>query len=260
MKMRAESLVEIKQISKKYHTPEGEIPALRDISLYIKEGEFISIVGPSGCGKSTLLSIIAGLVKPTGGEVLINKQPVKGPTTAVGYMPQSDHLFQWRSIWKNVLLGLEVQNKVTTETKRYARSLLEKYGLLDFSHSRPSQLSGGMRQRVSLIRTLAINPEIMLLDEAFSALDYQTRLVVADEVKQIIVKENKTAILVTHDISEAISMADRVVVLTRRPGEIKNIHQIDLTCSVNTPIKCREAPEFKDYFNLIWKELDIYVT
>ena len=237
--MKAEPLVRIKNLSIKYHTLEGEISALQDISLDVKEGEFISIVGPSGCGKSTLLKALAGLLEPT------------------GYMPQSDQLYQWRTIWKNVLLGLEVQNKVTPETKDYAAGLLEKYGLKEFMHARPNQLSGGMRQRVALIRTLAINPEILLLDEAFSALDYQTRLLVADEVKQIIDEEHKTAILVTHDIAEAISMADRVVVLTRRPGRIKSIHTIELTCSVKAAIKCREAPEFRQDIHQIWKELDI---
>ncbi len=258
--MRADPLVKINNLSIIYHTPEGEISALKDISLGVTEGEFISIVGPSGCGKSTLLNAVAGLLKPAAGNITINDQQVKGPTSMVGYMPQSDQLFQWRTIWRNVLLGLEVQNKVTAETKEYAKNLLAKYGLLEFMHARPNQLSGGMRQRVALIRTLAIDPKILLLDEAFSALDYQTRLVVADEVKQIIVEEHKTAILVTHDISEAISMADRVVVLTKRPGRIKNIHSIMLSCSIKTPIKCREAPEFKDYFNLIWKELDIHVA
>jgi NitT/TauT family transport system ATP-binding protein len=257
--MRVEPLVEIRNISMKYQSPEGEIPALKDISLDVREGEFVSIVGPSGCGKSTLLNIIARLILPSSGDVLINKEAVHGNKAVVGYMPQSDQLFEWRTIWKNVLLGLEVKNNVNEETKEYAKHLLDNYGLLEFVHHYPSQLSGGMRQRVALIRTLAINPDILLLDEAFSALDYQTRLVVADEVKQIINKENKTAILVTHDISEAISMADRVVVLTKRPATIKKIHTIELTCSINTPLKCREAPEFSYYFNTIWKELDVHV-
>ena len=196
----------------------------------------------------------------TNGTITISNQQIKGPSSMVGYMPQSDQLFQWRSIWKNVLLGLEVQKKVDPFTEGYVKNLLAKYGLLDFIHARPHQLSGGMRQRAALIRTLAINPEILLLDEAFSALDYQTRLIVADEVKQIIKEEHKTTILVTHDIAEAISMADRVVVLTKRPGRIKNIHRIELSCAARTPIKCREAPEFKDFFNLIWKELDIHVA
>ena len=257
--MRAEPLVEVNKVSMNYHSPAGEIAALQDISLTINQGEFVSIVGPSGCGKSTLLNIIAGLIVPSSGQVYINGGLVTGPTALVGYMPQSDQLFEWRTIWDNVLLGLEIQGKITLQSKAAVDKLLSDYGLADFKSSYPRQLSGGMRQRAALIRTLAIDPAILLLDEAFSALDYQTRLAVTDEVKQIIVKENKTAILVTHDISEAISMSDKVVVLTKRPAQVRNIHQITLTCSVNTPLKCREAPEFKDYFNTIWKELDVHV-
>lgn len=256
--MRAKPLVQVQDIVMKYHSPEGETTALSNISLDVFEGEFISVVGPSGCGKSTLLNIIAGLVKPTQGKVRINDLPVQGVSSSVGYMPQTDQLFEWRTIWKNVVLGLEVQNKVTAETKEWVQTLLAKYGLWEFRNSFPSQLSGGMRQRAALIRTLAVDPEILLLDEAFSALDYQTRLVVSDEVKSIISREGKTALLVTHDIAEAISMAGRVAVLTSRPGNVKSIHEIVLTCVEHTPIKCREAPEFRDYFNIIWKELDIH--
>ncbi len=249
----------IKDLTMKFHSPEAEITALDRLSLEVMEGDFVSIVGPSGCGKSTVLNIIAGLFEPTAGEVLISGRKVRGPSSRVGYMPQSDQLFEWRTIWRNVLLGLEVQGKLTRETSSFAEHLLEKYGLIEFREAYPSHLSGGMRQRVALIRTLAVNPELLLLDEAFSALDYQTRLLVADEVKQIISRENKTAILVTHDIAEAISMSDFVVVLTRRPGRVKNIHRIVLTCSEKTPIRCREAAEFRDYFYGIWKELDVYV-
>ncbi|MCR3922436.1 MAG: ABC transporter ATP-binding protein [Firmicutes bacterium] len=256
--MRAEKVVRIENVAMTFHSDEGEISALADISLEIAQGEFVCIVGPSGCGKSTLLNILAGLVTPSAGAAYIQEQRVSNATSLVGYMPQSDQLFEWRTIWKNVLLGLEVQNKVNDDTKAFVEQMLQTYGLYEFRNAYPSQLSGGMRQRAALIRTLAINPEILLLDEAFSALDYQTRLVVADEVKQIIARENKTAILVTHDIAEAISMADRVVVLTKRPGSIKNIHRIMLTCQVHTPLGCREAVEFKDYFNLIWKELDVH--
>jgi NitT/TauT family transport system ATP-binding protein len=254
----AKPLVEVKEIVMKFHSPEGETIALSNLSLDIWAGDFVSVVGPSGCGKSTLLNIIAGLFPPTQGEVRIKGKPVKGVTTTVGYMPQTDQLFEWRTIWRNVLLGLEVQNKLTPANKEFVQSLLARYGLWEFRNSYPSQLSGGMRQRAALIRTLAVDPEILLLDEAFSALDYQTRLVVSDEVKSIILKERKTAILVTHDIAEAISMADRVVVLTRRPGRVKSTYGIELTCPEHTPIKCREAPEFRDYFNRIWKELDIH--
>lgn len=255
--MKTEPIVAIRGIYMKYQSPEGEIAALEDISLNITEGEFISIVGPSGCGKSTLLNIIAGLISPSRGEIIIKNKVVHGPNGMVGYMPQRDQLFEWRNIWKNVILGLEIQNKLTESNLKFAEKLLEAYGLIDFIHKYPNQLSGGMRQRVALIRTLATNPDILLLDEAFSALDYQTRLVVSDEVKQIIQKENKTAILVTHDLAEAISMADRVVVLTNRPGTVKNIYSIKLTCNSHTPLGCREAPEFREYFNTIWKELGV---
>ncbi|MTI96356.1 MAG: ABC transporter ATP-binding protein [Firmicutes bacterium] len=243
----------------KFHSPEGETTALNNVSLEVSKGDFISIVGPSGCGKSTLLNIIAGLIKPTRGTVSISGQQVRGVNASVGYMPQSDQLFEWRSIWKNVTIGLEVQNKLTDEARNYVKELLTRYDLWEFRSSYPSQLSGGMRQRAALIRTLAINPEILLLDEAFSALDYQTRLIVSDEVKRIILRERKTAILVTHDIAEAISMADKVIVLSGRPGTVKAVHPIVLTCADRTPLKCREAPEFRDYFNTIWKELDIDV-
>lgn len=252
-------LVEVKNLTVKYQSPEGEITALKNLSLEVGKGEFIGIVGPSGCGKSTLLNVIAGLITTYTGEVLICGKAVRRGTRMVGYMPQSDQLFEWRTIWKNVLLGLEVQNNLNERTKSFAWKLLENYGLADFAHAYPRQLSGGMRQRAALIRTLAVDPEILLLDEAFSALDYQTRLIVADEVKQIIARENKTAILVTHDIAEAISMSDKVVVLTKRPGSIKSIHNIELTCSEKTPLKSREAPEFRLYFNSIWKELDVHV-
>ncbi len=257
--MGARPLVQVQDIVMKYHSPEGETIALSDLSLDVLEGDFISIVGPSGCGKSTLLNIMAGLIRPTSGEGRLNGRLVQGVSSFVGYMPQTDQLFEWRTIWKNVILGLEVQNKLTVENKEYVQTLLVRYGLWEFRNSFPSQLSGGMRQRAALIRTLAVAPEILLLDEPFSALDYQTRLVVTDEVKRIITGEGKTAVLVTHDIAEAISMADKVVVLTSRPGRVKDIHEIQLTCAEHTPIKCREAPEFRSYFNTIWRELDIHV-
>lgn len=257
--MGTRPLVQVKDIVAKYHSPAGETIALTNIFLDVYQGQFISIVGPSGCGKTTLLNIVAGLVEPSQGVVTINGHQVKGISSSVGYMPQTDQLFEWRSIWKNVLLGLEVQDKLTAESREGVKTLLRKYGLWEFKDSFPSQLSGGMRQRAALIRTLAINPEILLLDEAFSALDYQTRLAVSDEVKGILSQEGKTAILVTHDISEAISMSDYVVVLSKRPGTIKSVYKIVLTCSEHTPIKNREAPEFRGYFNKIWQELDIHV-
>jgi len=242
-----------------YQSPNGEVPAITNINLGIIKGEFICIVGPSGCGKSTLLSIIAGLLRPSTGKILINQREISGTSDNVGYMLQKDYLFEWRTILQNVLLGLEIKKIKTDENIDYVNNLLKTYGLYDFRNKYPSQLSGGMRQRAALIRTLALKPEILLLDEAFSALDYQTRLAVADDIYSIIKKENKTAILVTHDIAESISMADRVVVLSSRPATIKNIHEIQLTCPVRTPFCSREAPEFRHYFNTIWKELDVHV-
>lgn len=189
-----EKILEVKDICKTYQSQNGEIEALKDINFDVEEGEYISIIGPSGCGKSTLLSIIAGLESKTSGEV-----EVKGK---IGYMLQKDNLLEWRTIYKNVLLGLEIQKSLTEENKTYAEELLKKYGLYEFKNKYPTQLSGGMRQRVALIRTLAIRPKVLLLDEAFSALDYQTRLMVTEDVYKILKNENITTLMVTHDISE----------------------------------------------------------
>ncbi len=259
--MEGRKFVEIKNISKIYHSLDGETKALDDISFDVKKGEIVIIVGPSGCGKSTILSIIAGLIEPSSGDVLIHDRKIINTNKAIGYMFQGDHLFPWRTILDNVLIGLEVQGKVNKENVERVKCLLETYGLSEFISHYPNQLSGGMRQRVALIRTLAIEPELLLLDEPFSALDYQSRLAVCDDITDILKKERKTAIMVTHDIAEAISMADRVIVLSNRPAYIKNIHTIQLTCTDGqpTPLKCREAPEFRHYFNKIWKELDVYV-
>lgn len=251
--------VEINNLSMNYHSTSSETEAIEDISFDVDAGEFVSIIGPSGCGKSTLLSIISGLERPSGGSVLVGGLPVSENRSMIGYMLQRDCLFEWRSIYDNAVLGLEVQNKMTPENLAYAENLLEQYGLKDFKKYKPSELSGGMRQRVALIRTLAAKPELLLLDEPFSSLDYQTRLFVADEVGTILKKEKKTAILVTHDISEAVSISDRIIVLSRRPAVIKNIHTIGINSDGRTPMKSREAPEFRDYFNKIWKELDVHV-
>lgn len=253
-------VVEINNLGITYHTLEEETEALKNVNLDIYHNEIIGIVGPSGCGKSTLLSIISGLIKPTTGQVKVNGNVVDKPLNNTGYMFQKDQLFEWRNILNNVVIGLEIQNKLNTESLVTAKELLHSYGLGDFINSYPYQLSGGMRQRVALIRTLMLEPDLLLLDEPFSALDYQTRLAISDEIGSILKKEKKTAIMVTHDISEAISMADRVVVLSNRPGTIKKIFDIDLSCSGDkTPLKSREAPEFRYYFNEIWKELDIHV-
>lgn len=259
--MQVGKVMEIDNVGMTYHTLDGETQALKNISLDIYQGEIVVIVGPSGCGKSTLLSIVAGLLKPSYGKVLLNGKEVKGTSKDIGYMFQRDHLFEWRTIFDNALIGLEIQNKVTKDKKMYVEELLDTYGLGEFKDHKPSQLSGGMRQRAALIRTLAIQPDILLLDEPFSALDYQTRLAIADEIGMILKRERRTALMVTHDISEAISMADRVVVLSNRPATIKKTFEINLSCpeEMNTPMKRREAPEFRHYFNKIWKELDIHV-
>ena len=241
-------VLKLENISKTYQAKNGEIEALKDINVSVAEGEFVSIIGPSGCGKSTLLSIIAGLEEKTSGEI-----DIKGK---IGYMLQKDNLLEWRTIYKNVLLGLEIQKTLTEENKKYAEELLKKYNLYEFKDKYPTQLSGGMRQRVALIRTLAIRPKVLLLDEAFSALDYQTRLMVTEDIYKILKNENITAIMVTHDISEAISMSDRVIVLTHRPATVKKIHEIDFEMENRTPLNCREQPKFSKYFNLMWKELD----
>ncbi|WP_206813004.1 ABC transporter ATP-binding protein [Paradesulfitobacterium ferrireducens] len=243
----------------KYHSLNGEITALQNINFSVQAGEFVSIVGPSGCGKSTLLSIISGLLAPTGGTVLLGGEKVAGTSSKIGYMLQKDHLLDWRTIFENVMLGPEIRKTVTAEVKERALHLLQTYGLYEFRHKYPAQLSGGMRQRVALIRTLMTSPEILLLDEAFSALDYQTRLAVNDDIYAIIKRENKTAILVTHDIAESISMADRVIVLSKRPGTVKQIYSLSLSIAPRTPLTSREAPEFRYYFQEIWKELDVHV-
>jgi NitT/TauT family transport system ATP-binding protein len=253
------SVVEVHNVGMKYQSLNGEITAIENITLSVQDGEFVSIVGPSGCGKSTLLSIISGLLPSSSGTVLLLGEKVTGTSPKIGYMLQKDHLFEWRTILQNVMLGLEIRKAVTPKAKEQAHRLLETYGLFEFKNKFPNQLSGGMRQRVALIRTLVTNPQILLLDEAFSALDYQTRLAVNDDIYSIIKRENKTAILVTHDIGESISMADRVVVLSKRPGTVKTIYDIDLRMQNRTPLSSREAPEFQHYFQRIWKELDIHV-
>ncbi len=252
-----ESILEVKNISKKYQGKEGEVLAIENVNFRIKEGEFVSIIGPSGCGKSTLLSIISGLETKTNGEIYIEGEKVKGNSPKIGYMLQKDCLLDWRTIWSNTIFGLEIKGKVNEENKKYVEELLKKYNLYEFRNKYPSELSGGMRQRVALIRTLAIKPKILLLDEAFSALDYQTRIMVTNDIYNILRKEKITTLMVTHDISEAISMADRVLVLSKRPGTVKDIHKIDFEMENRNPINCRENPKFSKYFNTLWKELGV---
>ena len=243
-------ILKIENLKKNYHTKEREFLAVDNFSFNLKKGEFVAIVGPSGCGKSTILSILCGLEKESEGTIKYDKK------LKFGYMLQGDNLFEWKTIYKNCLLGLEIQNKL--KNKNYVNKLLKTYGLYDFKNSYPNELSGGMRQRVSLIRTLAIKPDILLLDEPFSALDYQTRLAVSDDVYKIIKKEKITAVMVTHDISEAISMADKVIVLTKRPSKIKNIYEINLK-NKKTPIENRKDEKYSYYYDKIWKDIDYHV-
>ncbi len=249
--------IKVLDVDMNYHTLQGEIKALKNISFEVKDGEFVSIVGPSGCGKSTLLSIIAGLIKPSDGEILVDDKKVEEPLDKIGYMFQRDHLFKWRTVIKNIYLGLEIRNILNEENIRYANELLEKYGLIKFKDHYPKQLSGGMKQRVALIRTLVLKPDLLLLDEPFSALDYQTRLTLSDEIVQILKSENKTTVQVTHDISEAVSMSDRVIILTKAPGQIKNIVNIDFDdIEEKTPLNVRKSVKFPLYFDQVWGDIN----
>ena len=245
-------ILSISNLEKSFHTREGEIKALDSISFDVYEKEFISIVGPSGCGKSTILSILAGLEEKSNGNISFLKN------YTIGYMLQNDSLFEWRTVLDNCLLGLEINKKLTKENKEYVIHLLKTYGLEEFMNEYPSRLSGGMRQRVALIRTLATKPDILLLDEAMSALDYQSRLAISDDIYRIIKQEGKTAIMVTHDIAEAISMSDRIVVLSKRPAVVKKIYNIKLT-NKSTPINNRKCKEFSKYYDTIWRDLDVHI-
>lgn len=247
-------LLELKNINLTYQTLKAETEAIKDVSLSVDSGEFVSIVGPSGCGKTTILSMISGLLIPTSGKVFIDGNLVTKVSTSVGYMLQRDNLFEWLSVNENILIGPKINHNKNCLSKEKLASLVEKYGLKGFEKSRPNELSGGMRQRVSLIRTLALNPKLLLLDEPFSALDYQTRISVQNDIYSIIKSEGKTAVLVTHDISEAVVMSDRIFVLTKRPGQIKKILEIDFDKNL-TPLERRNDPKFNEYFKLLWEEL-----
>ena len=247
-----DKILELKNIKKIYHEKQGEIIALDNISFNVKDKEFISIIGPSGCGKSTILSILANIENLTQGEIKI-KDKVK-----VGYMLQQDSLFPWKTVLENCYIGLKIQKQDTKENKNKVLELLKKYGLYEFKDKYPSSLSGGMRQRVALIRTLATNPDILLLDEPFSALDYQTRLKLSDDLYKIIKNEKKSAIMVTHDIAEAISLSQRIILLTKRPATIKEIYERNLVEN-KTPTENRKDKNFMKYYDAIWKELDNHV-
>lgn len=245
-------LLKIKELSKNYLTKKKVICALKNINLTINENEFIVLVGPSGCGKSTILSIIGDLEKKSSGQIDFKKKDLK-----VGYMFQEDALFPWLNVIDNCMIGLKIQKSINEENKKYVKTLLKKYGLSSFEKSYPKELSGGMRQRVALIRTLALKPDILLLDEPFSALDYQTRITVSDDVYKIIREEKKTALMVTHDISEAVSIGDKVVVLSNRPSVVKNVYEIKMD-NKGLPSENRKNEKFNTYYNDIWKDLDHY--
>ena len=241
-------LVELKKVKKIFYSEIGKIEAIKDLNFELNKGEIIGIVGPSGSGKSTILNLISSLIEPTSGKVLVNG--------SVGYMFQKDHLLEWRNVLDNILIGLEIKKQKTDDNVKRVLELINKYGLGEFINNFPSELSGGMRQRISLIRTLAINPDILLLDEAFSALDYQTRLAVCDDVYKIIKDQQISAILVTHDISEAISMCDKVLVLSNRPSSVKAIFDLKNVFGDSlTPLNIRKHPQFSQYFDSIWQSL-----
>jgi len=247
-----DNILEIKNLSKVYHTPKTETLAVENFSFNLKDGEFVAIVGPSGCGKSTILNIIGNLDTKSDGYIKLNKN------AKIGYMLQQDALFNWRTVLENCLLGLEIKNKLSDHNKKYVIELLNKYGLKEFINSYPSSLSGGMRQRVALIRTLALKPDILLLDEATSALDYQSALTISDDIYKILRRENKTLIMVTHDIEQAISMSDKIVVLSKRPTIVKNIYDIELSNKSN-PIENRKDIKFSYYYDLLWRDLDVHI-
>lgn len=244
-------ILEISNLKKYYHTLDEEILALKDISFSVYEGEFISIVGPSGCGKSTILSILSNLIDKSNGDIKLENK-------SIAYMLQSDSLLPFLTILDNCLIGLKVTKKLTKENKDYVIKLLNTYGLGDFMDKYPSSLSGGMRQRVALIRTLAVKPDILLLDEATSALDYQSSLVISEDIYKIIKNEGKTLIMVTHDIGLAVSMSDRVIVLSKRPAEVKSIYEIKLD-NKSTPINNRKDKYFSKYYENIWRDLDVHI-
>ena len=245
-------LLEINNLKKNYHNKKNEIEAIDNLNFSVYENEILAIVGPSGCGKSTLLSILSNQDKPSSGKIIKNKE------LSIGYMLQSDSLFPWLTVKENALLPMEIKKQKTEENIKNVMNLFKKYGLQEFISMYPNNLSGGMRQRVALIRTLSFNPNLLLLDEPYSALDYQTRLALSNDLYNIIKQEGKTAILITHDIAEAISLADRVIVLSKRPCTVKNIYDIKLENKTN-PIDNRKDPKFYYYYDLIWRDLDVHI-
>ncbi len=249
-----ENIISLQHAAMVYHSPQDMLEAVHDVSFTVAQGEFVSLIGPSGCGKSTLLSVLAGLEQLSGGEACVCGEPIHGTSQHIGLMPQRDGLFDWLTVYRNVCLGLQLRHETDETHLGYVEDLLSRYGLREFSGKRPSELSGGMRQRCALIRTLATKPDILLLDEPFSALDYQTRLLVSGDVYHILRQEKKTALLVTHDIAEAVSMADRIIILSPRPATVRTIVDMGELKDL-PPLKRREMPQFSAYFDRVWRLL-----
>jgi NitT/TauT family transport system ATP-binding protein len=254
------SFLEIKNVHHTYFTKTSANTALSDVSIQIEEGEFISFLGPSGCGKTTLLSIIAGLFPPTEGEIFLEKKPIKHSSNQMGYMLQQDYLFPWKTIEDNIYLGLKLSNRLNETSRKHALGLLHEMGLSGVAKQFPKQLSGGMRQRVALVRTLVTEPKILMLDEPFSALDYQTKLKLEDLVSTTLKAFGKTAILVTHDIGEAIAMSDRVFLFAANPGRVHKVFTIPEELKILTPFEARNNEQFSNVFQTIWKELESIET
>lgn len=250
------SFLTVQHIHHMYFTKESATLALEDIDLQVEEGEFISFLGPSGCGKTTLLSIIAGLITPTKGSILMEGKSIKRDSSAIGYMLQQDYLFPWKTIEENILIGLKISKDYSAEAKEKTLSLLKAMGLDNVEKNYPRQLSGGMRQRAALVRTLSTNPLLLMLDEPFSALDYQTKLKLEDLVWSTLKDFQKTALLVTHDIGEAIAMSDRIFLLTSKPGKIAQTFHVPEELKRLTPFEARQHSSYTDLFQHIWKELD----
>lgn len=252
-----QNAISLRNVSMKFASRTGVVTAVRDLSFDVAKSEFVSLVGPSGCGKSTCLGLIAGLRAPTHGEVFVEGKKVDGPNQNVGFMLQRDLLMPWRSVIENVVFGLEIRGVAKAEMKDRAESYLRSFGLIEFANARPSQLSGGMRQRVSLIRTLLTDPNIILLDEPFSALDFQTRLLLEDEIWRLLKSEGRTVVLITHDINEAVAMSDRILVMSKRPGTLKQEIKVELARSAGSPLEARNRPEFSGHFAEVWRTLDV---
>ena len=253
--------IEVRNVSMVYGDDSGQANlVLDDVSLEVRDGEFVTVVGPSGCGKSTLLNLLSGLIAPTTGSLALDGRKVAGASKNYGYMLQRDLLLDWRTILDNVTLGLEVRGTARREARKLARTYLRFYGLGGFEERYPSELSGGMRQRAALARTMILNPSILLLDEPFVALDFQTKLILESELAKSVAAGRRAVLFITHDVEEAVSLSDRVLVMSRRPGRIKAVHEIRLDCDRTDPVSAREAPGFGESVARIWKQLEIQTS